>query len=443
MRDKGKVLAVVNTGKRTESVVSESASQKVTNDSFSGVSSTIDLSAYLQKSIWEKAFEIKTDANGVVYLFGKIPVVTQYGIAMFSGEGGDIEVASIYDGLPIDEETLYWDALYDDEGNVVGKVLKAQGGAPGGGGIADSVSWNNVTGKPLWLLDNKISYSEIDGAPDLSIYALKTAIPSLSGYATEQWVNSKGYATTSDLNARVNELVNGAPDAYDTLKEIANVLEGNVNSIGDIITTLKTKWTQDNVKINSWDTAFSWGNHSNAGYAKKSYVDSTFVTLGSDENVNGVKNFVDGLKIGGVEFKYDSTNNAIYIQKEDNAVVNFYTMGGVTMHSQRSLKNIVDERGLSLKELSAIKPIRYTWKDGRDKRIHMGGIADDVQQVLPEVIYKAIDGTLTMDYGNAGFAVAASLINPVVDHDERIKALEAENKELKERLKRLEELVWQ
>jgi hypothetical protein len=116
---------------------------------------------------------------------------------------------------------------------------------------------------------------------------------------------------------------------------------------------------------------------------------------------------------------------------------NILTTGGVTMYSMRKLKNVVDERGLSLDELSNIKPTRYTWKDGRDNRIHFGGIADDIQQVLPEVVYNA-SGVLTMDYGNAGFAIASSLIKPVVDHEQRIKALEKENEELKKRLNRYE-----
>ena len=110
------------------------------------------------------------------------------------------------------------------------------------------------------------------------------------------------------------------------------------------------------------------------------------------------------------------------------------------MQSARKLKNITDERGLSLDELSVIKPTRFTWKDNRDNKIHIGGIADDVQRVLPEVIYKTgEDDTLTMDYGNAAFAIAASLIKPVVSHEQRIKMLEEEN----ERLKReIEQLKW-
>ena len=116
---------------------------------------------------------------------------------------------------------------------------------------------------------------------------------------------------------------------------------------------------------------------------------------------------------------------------------NLLTSGGVTMYSQRSLKNVIDERGLSLEELSLIKPTRYTWKDGRDSNIHFGGIADDIQQVLPEVVYKTKEGVLTMDYGNAGFAIASSLIKPIVDHEQRIKALEKENELLKQELNRL------
>lgn len=113
---------------------------------------------------------------------------------------------------------------------------------------------------------------------------------------------------------------------------------------------------------------------------------------------------------------------------------NILATGGITFYSQRSLKNVIDERGLSLSELSTIKPTRYTWKDNRDNRLHIGGIADDIQQVLPEVVYKTGDNVLTMDYGNAAFAIASSLIKPVIDHERRIEMLERENKELKKEL---------
>jgi len=104
---------------------------------------------------------------------------------------------------------------------------------------------------------------------------------------------------------------------------------------------------------------------------------------------------------------------------------NLTVSGGITFYSQKSLKNIHETDFLSLDQLSNIHAIKYTWKDGRDDRMHVGGIADDIQKIIPEVIYEN-DGYLTMDYGNAGFVIGTSLIKPVVDHEKRIKELEEE-----------------
>lgn len=116
---------------------------------------------------------------------------------------------------------------------------------------------------------------------------------------------------------------------------------------------------------------------------------------------------------------------------------NILATGSITMNSMRSLKNIVDERGLSLEELSLIKPTRFTWKDGRDDRLHIGGIADDVMKVLPEVVFKGSDGVLSMDYASTAFVMAASLIQPMTEHERRIANLERENALLKEEIRNL------
>lgn len=58
-------------------------------------------------------------------------------------------------------------------------------------------------------------------------------------------------------------------------------------------------------------------------------------------------------------------------------------------------------------------------------------------KVLPEVVYKTEGDVLTMDYGNAAFAIAASLINPIVAHERNIKSLQRRIRELEEEVKRL------
>lgn len=55
------------------------------------------------------------------------------------------------------------------------------------------------------------------------------------------------YATKSDVDARVSAIVDGAPENYDTLREIADVLEGNEGSIGDLINMIGNKASNDDL----------------------------------------------------------------------------------------------------------------------------------------------------------------------------------------------------
>lgn len=233
------------------------------------------------------------------------------GITMYAN-GGKLNIPSIYDGLPIDWKTL----IRDENG-----VLKLNPDIELGGGIS---SWDELQGKPSWITNSKpkYTYSEIEGTPDLSKYALVSQIPSLSGYATESWVLGKGYATTSDLDVRINALINGAPQAYDTLKEIADVLEGNVNSIGDILTTLGNKA----------DKATTLGGYGIIDAYTKANVNNLlkgYVTISGTEDVTGIHNFTNGIKVGGVVLT-KSDDGVVYI--DGNLVVK----GGVTMYGDEN-----------------------------------------------------------------------------------------------------------
>ena len=143
---------------------------------------------------------------------------------------------------------------------------------------------------------------------------------------------------------------------------------------------------------------------------------------------------------GGATIGKSSADNGTYkLHVTGSAYIssNLLTGGSITMYSMRSMKNIINEKGLSLEELSTIKPTRFTWKDGRDDRIQVGGIADDVMKVLPEVVFKGSDGVLSMDYASASFVMAASLIQPMTEHERRIANLERENVLLKKEIERL------
>lgn len=153
------------------------------------------------------------------------------------------------------------------------------------------------------------------------------------------------------------------------------------------------------------------------------------------EGLSGQLTITGKLRIG---LSYtESTDYNFYVAGSAYISSNILTGGSITMNSMRSMKNIINEKGLSLEELSTIKPTRFTWKDGRDDRIHVGGIADDVMKVLPEVVFKGNDGVLSMDYASAAFVMAASLIQPMTEHERRIANLERENALLKEEIRNL------
>lgn len=103
--------------------------------------------------------------------------------------------------------------------------------------------------------------------------------------------------------------------------------------------------------------------------------------------------------------------------------------GTITQESQRDLKDIIDEKVLSLDDMDTINPTRFKWKDGRDEEIHYGGIAEDIQQVIPEVVHKPGDN-LTVEYGNAAFVMVASLVKHVKELEQRLSKLEEDYKQL-------------
>ena len=130
----------------------------------------------------------------------------------------------------------------------------------------------------------------------MSNLAMESSIPSLSGYATENWVNEQGYLTEhqditslatkeevnqqissvnsrideikiptkvselendseyqtkSDVDARIEAIVGAAPEALDTLEEIANKLSDNDDVVAAMTSEISTKASQselDSVK---------------------------------------------------------------------------------------------------------------------------------------------------------------------------------------------------
>ena len=131
----------------------------------------------LDKVVWDRNLEERVDDNGEEYLFLTKPLITAYGVTMYSGT--DVQVPSIYEGLPIDGVTIQWVdgklVSTGGKGTANGIVVNGNTYTPNEDGIITlpnyptSLEWGNISGKPSWIGSTKPSYSwdEIGGKPSV------------------------------------------------------------------------------------------------------------------------------------------------------------------------------------------------------------------------------------------------------------------------------------
>lgn len=145
--------------------------------------------------------------DGALMLEGNLALTGALTMYASNGQGFD----TIYDGLPIDNDTIYWQEV---DGS---RVLKAREGS--GSSFDKSAMWTALEGATTEQI-NKTH--------------LTTA---LNGYATESWVTSKNYltsvsiATISDLHANWDALLKAAPSSYVTRWPTISEVTGRKNLI--------------------------------------------------------------------------------------------------------------------------------------------------------------------------------------------------------------------
>lgn len=173
----------------------------------------IDISDSL--NFWQK----KQDPSGNPYLYTDLPIVTRSGLITYNDDG-TINLPNLYDGLPLDGTTIGRDAS---------GALTVLGGV--GSDFDSAQMWAALSGSGTEQINNVHLTDALAG------YARTSDIPSLTGYATEDWVNDKGYVTTT----RLNELIGGASSAFDTLKEIEDYINSHESVTAGLIASLGNK----------------------------------------------------------------------------------------------------------------------------------------------------------------------------------------------------------
>ena len=219
--------------------------------------------------------------NGILYL--DCSVALTGGLTIYAQ--GEQSIPDIWEGAPFDNVTIHY--------NPTTKLIEVIGSA--GSSFDEEAMWTALASS--------------DSSKQINASHLSNA---LSGYATESWVRSQGYATQSALNSvssKLNDFLEGSDT--DTIinkwKELEAFLSGMTES-DNLAEILSTK-------------------------ADKSYVTSEltkYVTLATEQDITAIKHFTQGLSVGTSKHK---------IYEKDGAVIlegNLLVTGGITAYSDGS-----------------------------------------------------------------------------------------------------------
>lgn len=253
-----------------------------------------------------------------------------------------------------------------------------------GGGTADSVDWENVVGKPSWMGSTKpsYSYSEISGTIPIADIPTGTTgstvalgnhthsnyltSSSLTGYATQTWVNSQIEAIT--------------PASIGAAASSHTHTIGQITNMGTLTFTGAATGSYDG----SGDLTIN--------IPEGSSVDtSNFVTLDGTQTITGTKTFT----------QYTVFN------------------AGAGTSSDKRLKRSIKPIENPFEILEGLTGYRYNLISNNAKSI--GLIAQDVEKVLPEAVRTDDEGYKSVDT----YPIVAVLVETIKELKKEIEELKS------------------
>lgn len=114
-----------------------------------------------------------------------------------------------------------------------------------------------------------------------------------------------------------------------------------------------------------------------------------------------------------------------------------YSLNGVQQTSDGRYKDHVSALPYGLVEVTALRPVSFSWREGPDSDEHYGFIAQEVREILPELVTVSAGdiGTLSMNYSE----LLPVLVRAVQDQQKQIDGQEEQIAALEARLAALED----
>lgn len=197
-----------------------------------------------------------------------------------------------------------------------------------------------------------------------------------------------------------------------------------------------------------WATAtFSQLGHTHSQYLTSHQSLANYATLNTAQTISGKKTFSGGIGFGNFNIKLYSSNltfgygsqydiklGQYGLTVETDTIFNgmITTNGGIDESSDARLKNIQDSISLDIKDIANAPSVVFIWK--KNGKQDVGSIAQYWRTLCPLLAHENSQGYLGMNYGKTALLSVISVAKKTISLEERVKALEEENAQLKNQL---------
>ncbi len=130
---------------------------------------------------------------------------------------------------------------------------------------------------------------------------------------------------------------------------------------------------------------------------------------------------------------------------------NCSSLSNLTGLSDRRLKDIISKSGAGLREINQLKIYNYNFKNDKDKKLHTGVLAQELQKIFPNSVTKDDDGYLKIRWEEMFYASInaikeintklVSFIKQTTNMEAKLRQLEKENTNLQARVNALSKRV--
>src|SRR5262249_48851773 len=129
-------------------------------------------------------------------------------------------------------------------------------------------------------------------------------------------------------------------------------------------------------------------------------------------------------------------DNSQQLGQPSNRWSEVWAANGTVQTSDARLKQRIESLGYGLAQVMKLRPVSFQWKDGSDRRTHLGRIAQEVETIMPETVERGTDASqpLGMNYNN----LIPVLVNAIKQQQQQISALQRQKAAMHIRLAALE-----